>query len=202
MMDTIIIFIFHNTDFFFLFSGKVLVFFQIFTLSILLCDLPELHHLLFLSSHSTASSVPRWGCGIFLSSFFITLWFTGTALSMIYQTNIFLLAITFWLELSDKSPSQIPRVFYSLFSGTASGFCSYHLFIWSNVNCLHSSQCIAISPLSCLFLYFLWASLLHSLMQFSCLLQFFSFIYFALKCFSDGFVLSYNKRRSFYVTSA
>lgn len=127
MMDTIIIFIFHNTDFF--------------------CSLARSWYFSRFSLFQSYSVI-CWNCNIccfylhipqllqfpgevlvFFYSLFITLWFTGTALFMIYQTNIFLLAITLWLELSGKSSSQIPRVFYSLFSRTASGFCSYHLFI-------------------------------------------------------------------------
>ena len=49
------------------------------------------------------------------------------------------------------------------FSRTNSGFCIYHLFIWSNPNFLHDSQWITFSTKSWLVLYCFSANLLHSL---------------------------------------
>ena len=50
-----------------------------------------------------------------------------------------------------------------LFSRTDSGLCIYHLFVWSNLNFLHSSLWITLPTQSCLVLYSFCANFLHSL---------------------------------------
>ena len=54
---------------------------------------------------------------------------------------------------------------YVSFSGTDSGLCIYHLFVWSNFTFLHNSHWITLPTLSCLVLYSFCASLLHSLIM-------------------------------------
>ena len=58
--------------------------------------------------------------------------------------------------------SKSQRIVCVSFSRMDSGFCRYHLVVWSNFNFLHDSQWIAFPTLSCLVLYSLCACLLHS----------------------------------------
>ena len=51
------------------------------------------------------------------------------------------------------------------FSRTDSGLCIYHLFVWSNLNFLHSPLWIILSTQSCLVLYFFFDDLLHLLIM-------------------------------------
>ena len=51
------------------------------------------------------------------------------------------------------------------FSWTGAGLCIYHLFVWSNLNFLHISPWITLPTQSCLALYSLCATLLHSLIM-------------------------------------
>ena len=53
-------------------------------------------------------------------------------------------------------------LFVSLF-GIDAGLCIYHLFVWSNLNFLLTSQWITLPAQSCLVLYSFCANLLHSL---------------------------------------
>ena len=57
------------------------------------------------------------------------------------------------------------RSLCELFSRTGAGLCIYHLFVWSNWNFLHISQCITLPTLSRLALYSFCANLLHSLIM-------------------------------------
>ena len=50
-------------------------------------------------------------------------------------------------------------------SRTGAGLCIYHLLVWSNLNFWHNSQWITLPTQSCLTLYSLCASLLHSLIM-------------------------------------
>ena len=70
------------------------------------------------------------------------------------------------LRLSDSYVSQQPREFCaSLFFGTDSGLCIYHLFVWSNLTFLHNPQWITFSAKSCLVLFSFCANSLHSLIM-------------------------------------
>ena len=51
------------------------------------------------------------------------------------------------------------------FSRTGTGLCIYHLFVWSNLNFLHISQCITLPTQSYLVLNFFCANLLHPLIM-------------------------------------
>ena len=56
------------------------------------------------------------------------------------------------------------RSLCELFSRTGAGLYIYHLLVWSGLNFLHTSQCIALPTQSCLVLYSFCANLLHWLM--------------------------------------
>ena len=83
-----------------------------------------------------------WYLSFFSLCFNFTLWSAGTAMSTIRQVLFFLLIImglVVWLRLGDPFVYQNPyRSFCVSFSWTDSGFCIYHLFVWSNVNFLHN----------------------------------------------------------------
>ena len=51
------------------------------------------------------------------------------------------------------------------FSRRDSGLCTYHLFIWSNLDFLHISQWITLPTQSCVVLYSFCVNLLHSLIM-------------------------------------
>ena len=70
-----------------------------------------------------------------------------------------------WPTLGDPFLCQSPIGVYVSFSGTATGFCIYPLFVWSNLNFLHISQWITLPTQSCLDLYSFCANLLHSLIM-------------------------------------
>ena len=57
------------------------------------------------------------------------------------------------------------RSLCSSFSWTDSGLCIFHLFIWSNISFLHSSQWITLPTQSCLVSYSFSANLLHSFIR-------------------------------------
>ena len=61
--------------------------------------------------------------------------------------------------------SKSQRILIISFSNADSELCLYHLFIWSNSNCLHNSQWITLPTLSCLDLYSFGANLLLSLVK-------------------------------------
>ena len=122
---------------------------------------------------------------LFSLSFSVTLWSAGTAKSTIQQVVFFFLLFFFygWLSLGlvISSYFKIPEKF----SRTDSGLYISHMFAWSNLNYLHSSQWISFPSKSCLLLYIFCANLRHSLVirsdsvsllrfLFLCLVQVFS----------------------------
>ena len=72
-----------------------------------------------------------------------------------------LLAEIMWSVCMSKSLTSL----CVSFSRTDAGLCIYHLFVWSNSNFLHISQCITLPTQSCLVLYFFCANWLHSLIM-------------------------------------
>ena len=105
----------------------------------------------------------------FSLSFRFILWSAGTAKSTILQILFFfiiiirsgLLAGIRWSVCMLKSH----RSLCESFSRTGAGLCIYHLFVWSNWNFLHISQWITLPTQSCLALYSVCATLLHSLIM-------------------------------------
>ena len=105
----------------------------------------------------------------FSHSFDFTLCLAGTAKSTILQVLIFSLIIIrsgrlaeiWWSVCISKSQ----RSLCVSFSKTNSGWCMYHLFVWSNFNFLHHSQWITLPTQSCLVLYSFCANLRHSLIM-------------------------------------
>ena len=112
-----------------------------------------------------------WYLSFFSHSFSFILWSAGTAKSTILQI-LFIL----WLLIIIR-PGLLAGIRWSIcmskshgclcvsFSGTAAGLCTYHLFVWSNLNFLHISLWITLPTQSCLVLYFFCANLLHSLIM-------------------------------------
>ena len=122
--------------------------------------------------HSFFNSLARSRYLSFFShSFRFILWSAGTAKSTILQVLFFccclllLLGLVFWSRLGDPCVCQSPIGVYMLFSRTGAGLCIYHLFVWSNLNFLHTSQWITLPTQSCLVLYSFCANLLHSLIM-------------------------------------
>ena len=120
--------------------------------------------------HSFFNSLARSRYLSFFSlSFRFILWSAGTAKSTILQILFLLLIIMRsgllvgirWSVCMLKSH----RSLCESFSGTGTGLCIYHLFVWSNWNFLHISQWITLPTQSCLALYSLCANLLHSLIM-------------------------------------
>ena len=72
-----------------------------------------------------------------------------------------LLAEIRWSACMSKSH----RSLCELFSRAGAGLCTYHLFVWSNLNFLHISQWITLPTQLCLVLYSFCANLLHSLIM-------------------------------------
>ena len=84
------------------------------------------------------------------------------AISLFFLLIIFrsgLLAEIMWSVCMSKSH----RSLCVSFSRADAGLCIYHLFVWSNLNFLHISQCITLPTQSCLVLYSFFANLLQSL---------------------------------------
>ena len=105
----------------------------------------------------------------FSHSFSFILWSAGTAKSTILLMLFFLLIIIRSGLLAEirwsMCMSKSHRSLCVLFSRTGAGLCIYHLFIWSNLSCLHISQWITLPTQSCLVLYSFCANLLHSLIM-------------------------------------
>ena len=105
----------------------------------------------------------------FSLSFNFTLWAAGTAKSTIRQVLFFLLIIIRSGRLDEirwsVCMSKSHRSLCVPFSRIDVGLCKYHLFVWSNLNFLHSSSWIIFPIQSCLVLYSFCASLLHSLIM-------------------------------------
>ena len=90
---------------------------------------------------------------LFLHSFNFTLWSTGTAKSTILLVLYFFF---FFLLLIIIRSGRLAEIRWSVciskfhrslcvsFSRTDSGLCMYHLFVCSNLDCLHSSQGITL----------------------------------------------------------
>ena len=103
----------------------------------------------------------------FSISFSFTLWSAGVAKSTRWQVLSFLLINTRsgllarirWSVCISKSQ----RILWVSFSRMDSGLCVYHLVAGWKFNFLHSYQWITFPTQSCLVLYSLCASLLHSL---------------------------------------
>ena len=108
---------------------------------------------------------------LFLHSFSFILWSAGTAKSIILQIFFFFflfIIIRSGLRAEIRCPVCISKSHRSLwvsFSRTGSQLCIYHLFVWSNLNFLHISQCITFPTQSCLALYSFYSNLLHSLIM-------------------------------------
>ena len=120
--------------------------------------------------HSFFNSLARLSyLSLFLFSFSLTLWSTGTAKSTIWHIIFFLSTITRSGCLTEIKwsfcISKIPEKFCVSFSRTDSGLWIYHLFVWSNFNFLHKSLWITLSTQSYLVLYSFCANLLHSLIM-------------------------------------
>ena len=97
------------------------------------------------------------------------MWSAGTAKLTILQFLFFLLTIIKSSLLAEIRWSVCISKSYKslcvLFSRTGSGFCIYHLFVWSKLNFLHISQWITLPTQLCLVLYSFCANLLHSLIN-------------------------------------
>ena len=112
----------------------------------------------------------------------------------IYLFFFLLIIIRCGLRAEIRWPVSMSKSHWSLcvlFSGTAVGLCMYHLFVWSNLNFLHISQCITLPTQSSLVLYSFRANLLHSLilwlmvsslshLLFCCVLSILALIWFVL----------------------
>ena len=121
--------------------------------------------------HSFLNSLARSRYLSFFSpSFSFILWSAGTTKSTILQVLFFLLifiksgllAEIRWSVCMSKSH----RSLCVLFSKTGAGLCIYHLFVWSNLNCLHISQWITL-PTQSLLLLLLLLLLFYSFESFS-----------------------------------
>ena len=102
-------------------------------------------------------------------SFSFILWSARTGKSTILQVLFFLLIIKSsgflaeirWFVCMSKSRRNLRVSFF----GTDAGLSIYHLFVWSNLNLLHTSQWITLPTRSCLVLYFFCANLLYLLIM-------------------------------------
>ena len=124
--------------------------------------------------HSFFNSLARSRyLSLFSHSFSFILWSAGTAKSTILQIFFFfffllLIIIRSGLRVEIRWSVCISKFHRSLcvsFSRTGAGLCIYHLLAWSNLNFLHISQWITLTPQSCLALYSFCANLLHSLIM-------------------------------------
>ena len=120
--------------------------------------------------HSFFDSLARSRYLFFFShSFSFILWSAGTAKSTILQVLFFLLIIIRFGLLAESRwsvcMSKSHRSLCVSFSMTGVGLCIYHLFVWSNFNCLYISQCITLPTQLCHVLYSFCANLLHSLIM-------------------------------------
>ena len=104
---------------------------------------------------------------LFSDSFNFTLWFGGTAKSIILQLHFFVvvdclrsshLGVIWWSVSISKSQGGL----CISFSTTDDGLCIYCLFVWSNFNFLHNFQLLTQSGLV---LYSFCVNLLHSLIM-------------------------------------
>ena len=126
--------------------------------------------------HSFFNSLARSRyLSLFSHSFIFILWSAGTAKSTILQV-LFFFSFSFFLLLLIIIRSGIlagirwsvcmlksHRSLCMAFSRTGVGLCIYHLLVWPNLSFLQISQWIILPTQSCLALYSLYASLLHSL---------------------------------------
>ena len=100
----------------------------------------------------------------FSFSFNFTLWSSGTEKSTILQVFFFLsgrlaeIRRSVWILKSQRSS-------YVSFFWKYSGLCIYRLFVWSNLNFLHSSQWVTLPTQPILVLFSFFANLLHSLIM-------------------------------------
>ena len=154
--------------------------------------------------HSFFNSIARSRYLSFFSySFIFILWSAGIAKSTILQVLFFLLIIIRSGLLDEirwsVCMSLSHRSLCVSFSKTGVGLCIYHLFVLSNLNCLHISQWITLPTQSCLVLYSFCANLRHLLtmwlmvsslsphsppLLFSCVLSILALIYWFLwRCF-------------------
>ena len=103
------------------------------------------------------------------SSFHSVFWFYLLWNSKIhYLTSFFLktkLGLDFWLGFGNPFVPENPKEFSVFFSMTDSGLCIYHFSVWLEFSHLYNSQWILFSTLSCLLLYFFYASFLHLLIM-------------------------------------
>ena len=118
--------------------------------------------------HSFFNSLARSRYLSFFSfSFNFTQWSARTAKSTILQVIFFLFIIISSGHLAEirwsVSMSKFHRSSWISFSRTDSGLYISHLFVWSSLNFLHSSQWITLPTQSYLVLYSFCANLLHSL---------------------------------------
>ena len=81
--------------------------------------------------------------------------------------SLFRLSFSFTLGSAVKANSTVLQVLFFLFTiiRMDSVMCIYHLFIWSNLNFLHNSQCIIFSTQPCLVLYSFGAKRPYSLIM-------------------------------------
>ena len=120
--------------------------------------------------HSFFNSLARSRYLSFFSlSFRFILWSAGIAKSTILQI-LFLLLIIMRCGLLAGSRWSVcmlksHRSLCESFSRKGVGLYIYHLFVWSNWNCLHISQWIPLPTQSCLALYSFCANMLHSLIM-------------------------------------
>ena len=98
---------------------------------------------MFHSFFSSLAKCRNWS--LFSLSLSFTFWSAGTAKSTIRQVLFFFLTIPRPGRLAEVRwsvcISKSLRTFCVSFSWSDSGLCIYHLFVWSNFNFLHNSQC-------------------------------------------------------------
>ena len=121
--------------------------------------------------HSFSSSEARsWYLSHALLSFSFTLCRSRTTKSINRQILFFVLLIVTRAGLLTEIRlsvciSKSQRSLCVSFSKTNSWLCKCHFFVWSKLNFLHNYQWITYLTLSCLVLYPLCATLLHSLIM-------------------------------------
>ena len=110
--------------------------------------------------HSFFNSLTRSKyLSFFLLSFNFTLW-AGTAKSTIEKVLFLLIILRSGRLIEIRGSDYISksqRSFFVSFSWTDSGLCIYHLFVWSNLDFLHSFQWITFPTQSCLVLFYFCA---------------------------------------------
>ena len=108
--------------------------------------------------HSYFSHLGRSKYSSRFSLFLIfTLWSSWTAKSSIRQVLLFCWLSLVRPRLGDQFVSQNPREVCACHSGLG----IYHLFVWSNLNCLHNSQWITLPTQLCLVFHSFCTNLLH-----------------------------------------